>query len=116
MPQTTEGLGAPVGYQQITNLATAVGLTIPAATSPATAGIVGNTSGTGGASSVGRARYALIQAEGANVRWRDDGVAPTASVGFRLLQDDSFVYTGDLSAIQFIQETAGGKLSVSYLR
>lgn len=81
----------PRGYQQLTSLAAAAGLTPPA----------------GGA-------VALIQATGANVRWRDDGVDPTASVGMQLLAGKEIWYTGDLSAVRCIEETASAKLNVSY--
>lgn len=82
---------ARCGYEQVTNLSSAVGLTVPAA-----------------------AMAALIQAQGAVVRWRDDGTDPTASVGMRLLQDFDMWYTGDLSSIRFIQESASGVLNLSY--
>jgi len=82
---------ARCGYQQITDLSAAVGLTVPAA-----------------------AMAALIQAEGAVVRWRDDGTDPEATVGMRLLQDFDMWYTGDLSAITFIEESASATLNISY--
>ncbi len=45
---------APKGYQQITDLSSAVSLTVP-----------------------NGANYAIIEAETQSVRWRDDGTAPT---------------------------------------
>ena len=51
----------PKGYQRITSLSASTALTVP----------------TG-------ARLALIEAEGVAIRWRDDGTAPTASVGMTL--------------------------------
>jgi hypothetical protein len=81
----------PLGYQQLPVAAVAVGLTVP----------------------VG-ARLALIQAETADVRWRDD-VAPTATVGMRLENGSSFEYSGNLAAIQFIRRTgASAVLNISY--
>ena len=59
---------------------------------------------------------ALVQAEGQSVRWRDDGVAPTASVGTLIYVGQLFEYTGDLSAIRFIETAASAKLNVSYYR
>lgn len=82
-----------LGYQQITNLSAAVGLTVP----------------TG-------ATLALIQAETQNVRWRDDGTNPTASVGMYIVADSILPYTGKLSAIKFIQATASAKLNITYYR
>jgi len=79
------------GYQQITNLSAATGLTIP----------VGAT-------------VALIQAETQDVRWRDDGTAPTASVGMIIGAGTTLPYTGNLYAIKLIQATASAKLNISY--
>lgn len=86
------------GYQQITNLSSAVGLTVPARD---TLGRVGSPT------------VAYIRCEGQAVRWRDDGT-PTASVGMPLNVGDVLEYDGDLKSIKFIQETATAKLNVSY--
>jgi hypothetical protein len=84
----------PVGYQQITSLSSATALTVP----------------TG-------AQYALIVCEVANVRWRDDGSAPTASVGMLLATGSTLIYeVGNLALIQFIQVSSGAILNVSYYR
>ena len=57
----------------------------------------------------------LIQAEVAGVRWRDDGVAPTATVGMPLAAGQEFQYTSnDLTQINFIQQAAGAILNVSF--
>lgn len=61
----------------------------------------------------GNGREALIQCLDQNVRWRDDGTAPTASVGIRLHAGESFWYIGDVAKIQFIEETAGAELNIS---
>ena len=61
------------------------------------------------------AALALIQAETKDVRWRDDGVAPTATVGMLLAAGASFVYDGDLDAVQFIETAASAKLNINYL-
>jgi hypothetical protein len=58
--------------------------------------------------------FALIIAEGAPVRWRDDGVAPTASVGMPIAVGVPLQYDGDLSKIRFIQQSASGILNISY--
>lgn len=84
--------GTPLGYQQIsTALATAQSLTVP----------------TG-------ANVAYIVAEAVDVRWRDDGVAPTSSVGMVLPAGASLTYAASLAAIQFIETAAGSILNVSY--
>jgi len=80
-----------LGYQQITSLSASTALTVP----------VGAT-------------MALIVAETQAVRWRDDGTAPTASVGMPLATGTSLSYDGDLKAIRFIQQTASAVLNVSY--
>lgn len=88
-----------LGYQQITSLGSAVGLTVPQAT-------------TGGLAA--KPSIAIIVAETAAVRWRDDGVAPTATVGMPLAVGTTLQYDGDITAIQFIEQTAGAKLNISY--
>jgi len=81
-----------LGYQQITSLSSATGLTVPAT-----------------------ATYAIIQAEAQSVRWRDDGTNPTASVGMVLnVSPDVLIYDGNLNGIKFIETSASAKLNVSY--
>jgi len=92
--ETVTASMTPNGYQQITSLSSAVGLTDPATNGPST--------------------IVSIQAETQNVRWRDDGTNPTASVGGILVANSVYEYTGDLSAIKFIEVTASAKLNVSY--
>ena len=79
------------GYQQITDLSSAVGLTVP----------------TG-------ARVAWIQAEGDNLRWRDDGVSPTTTAGMYLADGDFIWYNGPLEDLEFVEISGSGKLNVSY--
>lgn len=81
----------PLGDEQLTGLSEAKGLTVPEG-----------------------AVYALIQASAKDVRWRDNGEAPTASRGIRLLADSDFLYAGDLSAIRFIEAEASATLDISY--
>ena len=91
-----EGLRfVPLGYQQYTSTSPAFSLSsIPA-----------------GATSV------LISSEAQSIRWRDDGTAPTASVGqLQIVASPPFLYSGNLSALQFIQATAGAILNVNYYR
>lgn len=88
---TIEGNLVPKGYQQITGLSAVKGLTIP----------------TG-------AEIAVIQAESQNVRWRDDGSVPTASVGMQLAAGRDMLFTSKLSAVRFIEEAASAKVNVSY--
>jgi hypothetical protein len=58
-----------------------------------------------------------VQAETANIRYRDDGTPPTASVGQLLVTGQNpMLYTGTLSAIQFIAATGSPVLDVSFYR
>ncbi|HTW34171.1 MAG TPA: hypothetical protein VMD53_06110 [Rhizomicrobium sp.] len=83
----------PLGCQQITSLSSAVGFSsIPAG-----------------------ATLASISVEGQTVRYRDDGTAPTASVGTPLPAGlTAWPYSGSLSAIQFIQVAPSATLDVCF--
>lgn len=87
---TPAGL-TPKGYQQITSLSSATALTVPAG-----------------------ATCAIIQPETKDVRWRDDGTNPTASVGMLLAAGYETFYTGTLSTIKFIETAASAKLNIAY--
>jgi len=86
------------GYQQIT-VDSSKGLTVP-------------TTAPDGLNA--KPVFALIVAEGAAVRWRDDGTAPTASVGMPLAIGVPLQYDGDLNKIRFIQQAATGIINISY--
>lgn len=91
MPQTHIAAN-PVGYEQITDVSSAVGFTIPAGTS-----------------------HVIVNVEAQAVRWRDDGTDPTASVGMRLEVGDSLEYDSrTLGTLKFIEEVSGAILNVSY--
>jgi hypothetical protein len=87
------------GYQQITSLSSAASLTVPSVD-------------VNGLSA--RPTIAIITPETQAVRWRDDGVAPTASVGMPLAVGVTLQYDGDLTKIQFFEQVASAKLNVSY--
>ena len=80
-----------LGYQQITSLSSATGLTVP----------------TG-------ATRALIAPLTKDVRWRDDGTDPTASVGMPVTAGTYLSYDGDLNKIKFIQTAASAELNITY--
>jgi hypothetical protein len=84
-----------LGFQQITSLSTAIGLTVPAGT-----------------------RFASIRVESQNVRYRLDGSNPTASVGEQLkaAADQPIQLSIDegLHVVKFIEETTSAKLNVHY--
>lgn len=87
------GTGSPLGYQQITSLATSTALSVP----------------TG-------ATIAVISVEAAGVRYRDDGTAPTAAIGMPLLAGANFTYGGNLASLRFIAISGSPVLNVSYYK
>ena len=88
-----------IGYQQITSLSASSALTVPTVDANGLAC---------------KPTLAIITPETAGVRWRDDGVAPTATVGMPLAAGVTLQYDGDLSKVRFIQQTAGAILNISY--
>lgn len=94
IPNNWQPIAIGVQTFAVGDLATAQSLTIPA----------------------GGAVEAFIVCEGQNVRWRDDGVAPTASVGVLLLPSQPFPYIANLPAFKIIQATAGASCTVSYYK
>lgn len=62
-----------------------------------------------------RVNYVLVQAEGQNVRYRDDGPTPTAGIGLLLYAGDQPTrFAGAIQLLKFIEATAGAKLNVRY--
>jgi hypothetical protein len=80
-----------LGYQQITSLSLATALTVP-----------------------NGATRALIAPASQSVRWRDDGVDPTVSIGMPVAAGSYLSYDGDLNRIKFIETTASAELNVTY--
>lgn len=54
----------------------------------------------------------LIQCAAQAIRWRDDGVAPTAAIGYPLAVGVDYVFTGNLTALRFIAQTAGAVVNM----
>lgn len=83
----------PKGYQQLTGLDTAKPVKPPVGAS-----------------------LAIIRCTGADVRWRDDGQAPTATVGYPLAVGDELQYDSQTGMfnLQFIQQNASAEVSVSF--
>ena len=94
---TKPGAYAPLGYQQITagTLASATPLTVPAG-----------------------ATIAVVESEAASVRWRDDGTAPTATVGMILAPNNVLTLSGaaELAAVQFILLSGSPLVDISYYK
>jgi hypothetical protein len=89
---TLQSCTKALGYTQITSLTSATGLgTIPSGTF-----------------------YVVITIETAGIRWRDDGTAPTASVGMPVNSGATFSYTASFSKFQMIQQTSGAVADVYF--
>jgi hypothetical protein len=99
MSLNLKSITSTMGYQQITSLSSSTALTVPTQTQLGLAATPA---------------IALITPETQAVRWRDDGVAPTATVGMPLAAGVTLQYDGDISRIRFIEQTAGAKLNVTY--
>lgn len=86
------GNDVPLGRAAISDLSSAIGFTSPPAT----------------------ARKAVLQVFTQNVRLRDDGTNPTASTGLQLVPGNTYTYTGDMSAVRFIEETSSATMEIAY--
>lgn len=100
MTANVKAITSCMGYQQLDSLSSAAGLTVPSR--DPTSGMTT------------KANFALIVAEAQDVRWRDDGTAPTSTVGMLLKTGVIFQYDGDLSKIKFIETAGSAKVNVSY--
>lgn len=80
------------GYQQITSLAAATALTVPAGTS-----------------------VVVMKCATQAVRFRDDGTNPTAAIGYPLATGVEFIYTAaSAERIRVIEQAASAVLDVLY--
>ena len=59
---------------------------------------------------------AQITVSGANIRYRDDGTDPTATVGMPVYQASAWLYSGPLGAIKFIAQSGTATLDVLYYK
>lgn len=91
------------GYAQVVSAASsaAVGLT---ASYPASASI----------GRQGIPNYAIISVDGASARWRDDGTAPTSSVGMPLPINTNLFYDGELGKFQIIAVATSSNVNISF--
>lgn len=90
---TLLGQATSAGYQQLTGIdsTTAQAPTVPAGTHTMT-----------------------IQAEDANLRMRDDGTNPTASVGFLIYAGDALTTGTSLAAVKVIATSGTAKANILY--
>ncbi len=80
------------GYRQVTGLTTATALTVPA-----------------------NSVSAIIQVDVADVRWRMDGVNPTATVGNLMAIGDRLKFNdAELALLKFIEVDSGAILNIQY--
>ena len=92
---------ASLAYQQITDLSSSVGIVVPDLNA--------------GGVKQPRPAGCWLQAESQNVRYRDDGGAPTGSVGLILYAGDPPTwFEGDLAAARFIETAASAKLNIGW--
>jgi len=98
-------MATPCGYQQITSLSGSTALTVPTAATG---------SGAASGASTQKPTRCIIIPETQAIRWRDDGTAPTASVGYPLAVGSELKYDGDLAAIRVIEQVASAKINVIY--
>ena len=95
MSNVRDGTRLAAGYEHIADASSATGCTVPAG-----------------------ARVAIIQGHTADIRWRDDGTSPAKAItgGMLLAADDSFLYTGELSKLEFIEAANGvtAGVNISY--
>lgn len=56
-----------------------------------------------------------LQTESQNARYRDDGVAPTATVGMRLVANTMYdLDVAQIGAMRVIEEAASAKLNITF--
>ncbi len=79
------------GYQQLAVSSVAVALTVPQG-----------------------ARYAWLKVETNSIRWRDDGVDPTTSVGMPWSSLDETFFVGDIKAFRAIRQSSDAVLNITY--
>ena len=61
-----------------------------------------------------RTAWAVICIETAGIRWRDDGTAPTASVGMPVAAAQCFYYNGTFSALSIIAQSGSPVVDISF--
>lgn len=62
----------------------------------------------------GQATYAVIVPETQAIRYRDDGVDPTATDGMPVAAGATLTYTGDPAKFRMIAQTSTATVHVSY--
>lgn len=83
--------GTPLGFDSFGPINTATGVTAPPGTT-----------------------LMIFIVIGGNARWRDDGVAPTASVGMPVLETLPYQFAGSFAQFKIIGESPGVTFSCSF--
>lgn len=100
--------GVPLGVCQLSTVNLASPIKLSSCTGAWNSGAGGIPAG---------ATYVMLQAETANVRYRDDGVAPTGSVGMLVFSGQvPFLYNGTLPNLTFISAGGSPLLDVAFYR
>lgn len=107
------GTGVPAGTTVVSQTSGTVGGAGVYVTSVATTS--GSASLTSGGIPPG-ATAAYLQVDTAAVRYRDDGGAPTASVGVSIASAGTLFYAGTLSKIRFILQTGSPLVNIAFYR
>ena len=94
------GIRRALGYVQM-SVTTVVPVTLAAAITAA--GLKSSTIG-----------YAVIQCSGNAIRWRDDGVAPTTTVGMNLTVGSELDYAGEVASMQVVSTSGTATLDISF--
>jgi hypothetical protein len=61
-----------------------------------------------------RTAWAVLCVETADIRWRDDGTAPTTSVGMPVAAGQCFYYSGTFATLRVIAQTGSPKVNISF--
>lgn len=62
------------------------------------------------------ATIAVISVEGAAIRYRDDGTAPTTTVGMPISSGQAFTYQSALMNLRIIQQSASATVNIAFYR
>jgi hypothetical protein len=110
------GTGVPSGVTIVSQLSgTPNGQGAYILSAPTTASAASITSG--GVPLTATVAYFSVEAASSGIRWRDDGVAPTASVGQLMLTGAAPVlYTGSIPALQFIANTGSPLVDITFFK
>lgn len=88
----------PLGYCQLTTLSSSVLISTCSGGIPA------------------GATMAYIQAEAQAIRYRDDGTAPSGTVGMPIASGAAILYVGNLTAVRVIEQAASAKVNILFYR